>query len=245
MFEPVNSRVDFAAMERETIDWWNEHSIPLKYRLRNRESERTYSFIDGPITANNPMGVHHAWGRSYKDLFLRFRNMQGYRQRFQNGFDGQGLWIEVEVEKELGFARRSATSKGSASANSSICARLASTASPTSSPTSPRGSDTGWTGTTPTTQSPTRITTASGISSRPASDKGLIYKGTDVMPWCPSVQHRTCRSTRSSPRATLRSRTPGCSSSSPWSTWRVSLSSSGRPPLGRCRPTLRRPSTLT
>ena len=106
MFEPVNSRVDFAAMERETLDWWNDHSIPLKYRLRNRESEYTYSFIDGPITANNPMGVHHAWGRSYKDLFLRFRNMQGYRQRFQNGFDGQGLWIEVEVEKELGFTSK-------------------------------------------------------------------------------------------------------------------------------------------
>ncbi|HID17213.1 TPA: hypothetical protein EYP26_02855, partial [Candidatus Bathyarchaeota archaeon] len=53
-----------------------------------------------PITANNAMGVHHAWGRTYKDLFLRFRNLQGYRQRFQNGFDGQGLWIEVEVEKE-------------------------------------------------------------------------------------------------------------------------------------------------
>ena len=49
------------------------------------------------------MGVHHAWGRTYKDMFLRFRNMQGYRQRFQNGYDGQGLWIEVEVEKELGF----------------------------------------------------------------------------------------------------------------------------------------------
>ena len=42
-------------------------------------------------------------GRTYKDLFLRFRNMQGYRQRFQNGYDGQGLWIEVEVEKEKGF----------------------------------------------------------------------------------------------------------------------------------------------
>ena len=59
--------------------------------------------MDGPITANNPMAVHHAWGRSYKDAFLRFRNMQGYAQRFQNGFDGQGLWVEVEVEEEKGF----------------------------------------------------------------------------------------------------------------------------------------------
>jgi len=59
--------------------------------------------MDGPITANNPMGVHHAWGRTLKDLYQRYKNMQGFAQRFQNGFDCQGLWIEVEVEKEKGF----------------------------------------------------------------------------------------------------------------------------------------------
>ena len=60
MFEPVNSRADFAAMERDTIDWWNANDIPRKYRERNDGVARTYSFIDGPVTANNPMGVHHA-----------------------------------------------------------------------------------------------------------------------------------------------------------------------------------------
>ena len=49
------------------------------------------------------MGVHHAWGRTYKDLWQRFFNMKGCQQRFQNGFDNQGLWVEVEVEKDLGF----------------------------------------------------------------------------------------------------------------------------------------------
>ena len=49
------------------------------------------------------MGVHHAWGRTLKDLYQRFKNMQGFEQRFQNGFDCQGLWVEVEVEKETGF----------------------------------------------------------------------------------------------------------------------------------------------
>ncbi len=52
------------------------------------------------------MGVHHAWGRTYKDLFQRYKNMQGFKQRFQNGFDCQGLWIEVEVEKERGFTSK-------------------------------------------------------------------------------------------------------------------------------------------
>ena len=74
-----------------------------RYLARNAGRERRWSFLDGPITANNPMGVHHAWGRTYKDLFQRYHTMLGERQRYQNGFDCQGLWIEVEVEKELGF----------------------------------------------------------------------------------------------------------------------------------------------
>src|SRR5205823_3451901 len=54
-----------------------------------------------PITANNPMGVHHAWGRTYKDAYQRYHAMLGQHLRYQNGFDCQGLWVEVEVEKEL------------------------------------------------------------------------------------------------------------------------------------------------
>ncbi|MEE9285169.1 MAG: class I tRNA ligase family protein, partial [Dehalococcoidia bacterium] len=103
MFKPVNAKTDFPAMEREILAWWHRHGIVQQYLRRNEASPKRYSFIDGPITANNPMGVHHAWGRAYKDLYQRFKTMQGFKQRYQNGFDGQGLWIEVEVEKELGF----------------------------------------------------------------------------------------------------------------------------------------------
>ena len=74
-----------------------------KLRALRAQSEKRWSFIDGPITANNPMGVHHAWGRTYKDLYQRFKAMQGYNQRWQNGFDCQGLWVEVNVERDLGF----------------------------------------------------------------------------------------------------------------------------------------------
>lgn len=112
-FKPVASEheVDFVALEKKWLERWYTPddtgvSIVDRYLKRNEGSSKRHSFIDGPITANNPMGVHHAWGRTYKDLFLRFRNMQGYRQRFQNGYDGQGLWIEVEVEKEHGFASK-------------------------------------------------------------------------------------------------------------------------------------------
>ena len=76
-----------------------------RLRAQNADGPR-WSFLDGPITANNPMGVHHAWGRTYKDVFQRFHAMLGQDQRWQNGFDCQGLWVEVNVERELGFTSK-------------------------------------------------------------------------------------------------------------------------------------------
>ena len=102
-FRPVPAKVDFPAQERETLRWWREERMIERYIRRNATSPVRWAFLDGPITANNSMGVHHAWGRTYKDLFQRYHTMLGHRQRYQNGFDGQGLWVEVEVERELGF----------------------------------------------------------------------------------------------------------------------------------------------
>jgi isoleucyl-tRNA synthetase len=106
MFKSVVPQVNFPQLEQEIIAFWKESDLVSKYLHRNDNSKETYSFLDGPITANNPMGVHHAWGRTYKDLWQRFWNMRGRRQRFQNGFDCQGLWVEVEVEKELGIRNK-------------------------------------------------------------------------------------------------------------------------------------------
>jgi isoleucyl-tRNA synthetase len=101
-FQPIDSKVDIAALEREVQKLWRETHAFEKRRSLN-EGKPKWSFIDGPITANNPMGVHHAWGRTYKDLWQRYWAMRGRDIRYQNGFDCQGLWVEVEVEKELGF----------------------------------------------------------------------------------------------------------------------------------------------
>jgi len=84
------------------LEFWKD-SRAFERRVSLNKGKEKWSFIDGPITANNPMGVHHAWGRTYKDLFQRYHAMKGHDLRYQNGFDCQGLWIEVEVEKELGF----------------------------------------------------------------------------------------------------------------------------------------------
>ena len=101
-FKDVPPKVDFPAQELEILKFWKETNAFQKM-LSLHEGEPRWSFIDGPITANNPMGVHHGWGRTYKDLYLRFKTMQGHELRYQNGFDCQGLWVEVNVERELGF----------------------------------------------------------------------------------------------------------------------------------------------
>jgi isoleucyl-tRNA synthetase len=106
MFEKVTNS-DFVRGEHETLRFWQQASIFAKLRAKNAGKPR-WSFIDGPITANNPMGVHHAWGRTYKDVFQRYFAMTGHDQRFQNGFDCQGLWVEVEVERELKMGAKAA-----------------------------------------------------------------------------------------------------------------------------------------
>ena len=102
MIQRVNPQVDFVEIEHSVLDFWEKNDIFQKRRDANSGNPK-WSFIDGPITANNPMGVHHAWGRTLKDIFNRYKAMNGYELRYQQGFDCQGLWVEVEVEKELGF----------------------------------------------------------------------------------------------------------------------------------------------
>jgi isoleucyl-tRNA synthetase len=105
MFRPVTTKPDLVAQEHELLATWRERRTFARLRQQNIGGPR-WSFLDGPITANNPMGVHHAWGRAYKDLYQRFHAMLGEDQRYQNGFDCQGLWVEVNVERDLGFTNK-------------------------------------------------------------------------------------------------------------------------------------------
>jgi isoleucyl-tRNA synthetase len=102
MFHSVPTRPDLVALEHEILALWRDRGTFARLRAQNAGGPK-WSFLDGPITANNPMGVHHAWGRTYKDLFQRFHAMLGEDERWQNGFDCQGLWVEVNVERDLGF----------------------------------------------------------------------------------------------------------------------------------------------
>jgi isoleucyl-tRNA synthetase len=105
MFTPLPDKPDHPALELEMLEVWEREQTFERLRERNRGGPK-FGFMDGPITANNPAGVHHGHGRTLKDVFQRYKAMRGFDQRYQNGFDSQGLWVEVEVEKELGLGSK-------------------------------------------------------------------------------------------------------------------------------------------
>jgi isoleucyl-tRNA synthetase len=103
MFAPLPDKPDHPALELEILARWDEERTFAQLREANRGNAH-WSFVDGPVTANrSSLGVHTAWGRTLKDVFQRYKGLRGFDQRYQNGFDCQGLWIEVGVERSLGL----------------------------------------------------------------------------------------------------------------------------------------------
>ena len=184
MFSSVAPKPDFPAMERERLRWWREQEIVQQYLRRNESAKERWSFIDGPITANNDMGVHHAWGRAYKDAFQRHKTMQGFRQRYQNGFDCQGLWIEVEVERELGFtSKRDIESYGIGRFVEACKERVRHFASRIAEQSSRLGYWMDWNDSYFTNSDENNYAIWHFL--KVCHERGWLYKGKDCMPWCP------------------------------------------------------------
>jgi isoleucyl-tRNA synthetase len=99
MYRKVDSWIDAVALEHQIQAFWKENDS-FKKLVEKNKGKPAWSFLDGPITANNRWAFTHAWGRTLKDFFQRYWAMNGRELRYQNGFDCQGLWVEVEVEKE-------------------------------------------------------------------------------------------------------------------------------------------------
>src|SRR5207342_186692 len=102
MFARLPDKPDHDALERGILDLWEREETFRRLRELNAGGPR-FSFVDGPVTANKALAVHTAWGRTLKDVFQRYKALRGFHQRYQNGFDCQGLWIEVGVERALGL----------------------------------------------------------------------------------------------------------------------------------------------
>ena len=186
IFRPVRAadQVDYPALEQSTQKWWDERDVLQQYLHRNDHSDRQFSFLDGPITANNPMGVHHAWGRTYKDIYQRYKTMQGYKQRYQNGFDCQGLWVEVEVEKELGFKSKLDIEAFGIAEFVQLCKeRVFKFARRMTEQSIRLGYWMDWGNDYYTLSDENNYTIWFFL--KKCYERGLIYKGHDVMTWCP------------------------------------------------------------
>lgn len=182
MIKKVPPKVDFIQLEHEMLQFWDDNQIFANLIAKNAKGPR-WSFIDGPITANNPMGVHHAWGRTYKDIFQRYKAMQGYQTRYQNGFDCQGLWVEVEVEKELGFKSKTDIEDYGIEKFVNKCKQRVRKYSAIQTEQSIRlGYWMDWDNSY-YTMSPENNYTI-WLFLKKCHEQGWIYKGHDVMPWC-------------------------------------------------------------
>jgi len=175
--------LDFPKLEKKILKFWKQKRIFEKLRKKN-QGKKHWSFLDGPITANNPMGVHHAWGRTYKDVFQRYKAMQGFNQRFQNGFDCQGLWVEVEVEKEKGFKNKKDIEKFGIDKFVNACKQRVLKYSKIQTEQSIRlGQWMDWDNSYYTMSDKNNYTIWNFL--KICWKKGLLYKGRDSVPWCP------------------------------------------------------------
>ena len=182
MLKKVNAQADFVAIEHKILDFWKQHKSFEKLVEKNKGKPR-WSFLDGPITANNPMGVHHAWGRTYKDIFQRFHAMTGHELRYQNGFDCQGLWVEVEVEKELGIRSKTDIEEFGIENFVNKCKERVKKFSKIQTDQSVRlGYWMDWDNSYYTMADINNFTI--WLFLKKCYDHGWIYKGHDVMPWC-------------------------------------------------------------
>jgi len=105
VFREVPSGVRFPDLEQRVIAFWRERDI-FRKTLEKPAPEGRFVFYEGPPTANGKPGVHHVISRAFKDLFPRFKTMQGYRVGRKGGWDTHGLPVEIAIEKRLGFTNK-------------------------------------------------------------------------------------------------------------------------------------------
>jgi isoleucyl-tRNA synthetase len=104
-FRAVDPKQSFPELEERILARWAERDV-FHRSLANREGAETWSFYEGPPTANGRPGSHHVLSRVFKDIYPRYRTMRGYLVPRKAGWDCHGLPVELEVEKELGITSK-------------------------------------------------------------------------------------------------------------------------------------------
>ncbi len=102
MFKPVSAKVSIPTVENEILEFWRLNHV-FERTMQERIDGPRYVFYEGPPTANGQPGTHHVISRAFKDMFPRYKTMNGYYVLRKGGWDTHGLPVEIEVEKELGL----------------------------------------------------------------------------------------------------------------------------------------------
>jgi isoleucyl-tRNA synthetase len=101
-FREVKSSVAYPEMEEKLLHLWRERKV-FQRSMDERKDGPRYVFFEGPPTANGRPGIHHVLARAFKDMFPRYKTMQGHYVLRKGGWDTHGLPVELEVEKQLGL----------------------------------------------------------------------------------------------------------------------------------------------
>lgn len=100
--EPAD--LNYAQLATDILDFWKRESI-FEKSVSNREGSQAFTFYEGPPSANGTPGIHHVMARTVKDIFCRFKTLQGYQVKRKGGWDTHGLPVELQVEKQLGITK--------------------------------------------------------------------------------------------------------------------------------------------
>lgn len=106
MFKQNLEKISYPKIEEEILKFWQENKI-FEKSISTRDENRSFTFYEGPPTANGKPGIHHVMARTLKDLVCRYKTLKGFRVERKAGWDTHGLPVEIEVEKSLGIKHKS------------------------------------------------------------------------------------------------------------------------------------------
>lgn len=106
MYKVLDEKINYANIELEILKFWQENGI-FEKSVQTRDAKKSFTFYEGPPTANGKPGIHHVMARSLKDIICRYKTLQGFQVHRKAGWDTHGLPVEIEVEKHLGIKSKS------------------------------------------------------------------------------------------------------------------------------------------
>ncbi len=116
------SGLNLSDVNKEILKYWQRHDV-FRKSIDERKGHTTFVFYEGPPSANGMPGIHHVMARSIKDVFCRYKTMQGFRVERKAGWDTHGLPVELSVEKDLGITKEDIGKKISVDAYNAACRR--------------------------------------------------------------------------------------------------------------------------